>query len=79
MLCFCTIPAVLSADAPQEYRKLSNYHLGPSQQAWRKVDEAQRDNHYNLGGQGHAGRAKELLSQASEAIRLSADADNDHR
>jgi hypothetical protein len=47
------------------------------QQAWQKVDEAQQDNHYNLGG--HAGRAKELLSQASEEIRLSADAANDHR
>ena len=47
------------------------------QQAWQKVDEAQRDNNYNLGG--HAGRAKELLSQASEEIRLSADAANSHR
>jgi hypothetical protein len=47
------------------------------QQAWQKVDEAQRDNNYNLGG--HAGRAKDLLSQASEEIRLSADAANSHR
>jgi hypothetical protein len=46
------------------------------QQAWRKVDEAQKDNHYNLGG--HAGRAKELLGQASEEIKLSAEAAN-HR
>lgn len=45
-------------------------------QAWQKVNEAQQDNHYNLGG--HAGRAKELLSQASEEIRLSADAANEH-
>ncbi len=47
------------------------------QQAWQKVNEAQQYNHYNLGG--HAGRAKELLSQASEEIRLSADAANEHR
>jgi hypothetical protein len=47
------------------------------QQAWQKVDEAQKDNNYNLGG--HAGKAKELLSQASEEIRLSADAANSHR
>lgn len=47
------------------------------QQAWQKVDEAQKDNNYNLGG--HAGRAKELLSQASEEIRLSADVANSHR
>jgi hypothetical protein len=47
------------------------------QQAWRKVDEAQKDNNYNLGGQ--AGRAKELLAQASEEIKLSAEAANSHR
>src|SRR6202142_432938 len=47
------------------------------QQAWQKVNEAQQDNNYNLGG--HAGRAKELLAQASEEIRLSADAANSHR
>ena len=47
------------------------------QQAWEKVDEAQKDNNYNLGG--HAGKAKELLSQATEEIRLAADAANSHR
>ena len=47
------------------------------QQAWYKVDEAQKDNHYNLGG--HAGRAKELLEQASEEIKMSAEAANEHR
>jgi hypothetical protein len=47
------------------------------QQAWYKVDEAQKDNNYNLGG--HAGRAKELLAQASEEIKMSAEAANDHR
>jgi hypothetical protein len=47
------------------------------QQAWQKVDEAQKDNNYNLGG--HAGRAKELLSQASEQIKLSSEAANSHR
>ncbi len=47
------------------------------QQAWYKVDEAQKDNHYNLGG--HAGRAKELLAQASQEIKLSAEDANQHR
>jgi hypothetical protein len=47
------------------------------QQAWYKVDEAQKDNNYNLGG--HAGRAKELMAQASEEIKMSAEAANDHR
>jgi hypothetical protein len=46
------------------------------QQAWEKVNEAQQDNNYNLGG--HAGRAKELLSQASEEIKLSAETANEH-
>jgi hypothetical protein len=46
-------------------------------QAWMKVDVAQQDNHYNLGG--HAGRAKELLAQASEQIKQSAEAANSHR
>jgi hypothetical protein len=46
------------------------------QQAWIKVDEAQKDNRYNLGG--HAGRAKELLAQASEEIKLSAETANSH-
>jgi hypothetical protein len=46
------------------------------QQAWQKVDEAQKDNHYNLGG--HAGKAKELLAQASEEIKLSAEDANSH-
>ncbi len=46
------------------------------QQAWHKVDEAQKDNRYDLGG--HASRAKELLSQASEEIKQSAEAANSH-
>ena len=46
------------------------------QQAWLKVDEAQKDNRYNLGG--HAGRAKELLAQESEEIKLSAETANSH-
>lgn len=46
-------------------------------QAWQKVDEAQRDNNYNLGG--HAGKAKDLLAEASEEIKLSAEAANSHR
>ena len=46
------------------------------QQAWEKVDEAQQDNHYNLGG--HASKAKELLAQASEQIKQAAEAANSH-
>lgn len=45
-------------------------------QAWRLVDEAQHDNNYRLGG--HAGRAKELLSQADEELRLAANSANEN-
>lgn len=44
--------------------------------AWQRIDEAQADNHYNLGG--HAGRAKDLLSQADEELRLAANVANSH-
>jgi len=44
------------------------------QKAWIKVDTAQQDNNYNLGG--HAGRAKELLAQATDEIKLAAEAAN---
>lgn len=47
------------------------------QQAWRKIDEAQADNNYNLGG--HATKAKEFLLKASEEIKSSAEAANSHR
>jgi hypothetical protein len=46
------------------------------QQAWIKVDSAQQDNNYNLGG--HAGRAKELLAQASKEIKQAAEDANHH-
>jgi len=46
-------------------------------QAWEKVDAAQKDNNYNLGG--HAGRAKDLLTQASQEIKQSAEDANSHR
>jgi hypothetical protein len=42
--------------------------------AWQRIDEAQADNHYELGG--HAGRAKELLVQADQELRLAANVAN---
>ena len=44
--------------------------------AWQRIDEAQQDNNYNLGG--HAGRAKDLLVQADEELRLAANVANSH-
>jgi apolipoprotein N-acyltransferase len=76
-----TLGAVLFAQAPavDVGERHGNMRAAQQliQQAWLKVDEAQHDNNYNLGG--HAGKAKELLAQASEQIRLSADAANSHR
>ena len=46
------------------------------QAAWQRIDQAQVDNKYNLGG--HAGRAKDLLFQADEELRLAADVANQH-
>jgi hypothetical protein len=75
------LSAVLFAQAPRVTvgEKHGNMRAAQEyiQQAWRKVDEAQKDNNYNLGG--HAGRAKELLAQASEEIKLSAEDANSHR
>jgi hypothetical protein len=45
--------------------------------AWQLVSNAQYDNNSRLGG--HAARAKELLSQANEELRLAADVANEHR
>ncbi len=39
--------------------------------AWRRMDNAQHANNYNLGG--HAERAKELLEQANAEITAAAD------
>jgi hypothetical protein len=46
-------------------------------QAWQLIGQAQQDNDSRLGG--HAARAKELLSQANEELRLAADVANEHR
>lgn len=46
-------------------------------QAWQLVGTAQYDNNSRLGG--HAARAKELLSEANEELRLAADVANEHR
>ncbi len=46
-------------------------------QAYQKIDEAQRANEDQLGG--HAQRAKDLLVQADEQLRLAANVSNDKR
>jgi hypothetical protein len=46
------------------------------QSAWQRIDAAQVDNNYNLGG--HAGRAKDLLVQADEELKPAAITANQH-
>jgi hypothetical protein len=43
--------------------------------AFQRIDDAQRANHGQLGG--HAQRAKDLLAQADEELRLAADVANE--
>ena len=45
-------------------------------EAFDRLSEAQEDNRYKLGG--HAARAKDLLRQANDEIKLAADTANDH-
>ncbi|MBK5344137.1 hypothetical protein JFU48_22435 [Pseudomonas sp. TH49] len=45
-------------------------------QAWQLIGTAQFDNNSRLGG--HAARAKELLAQANDELRLAADVANEH-
>jgi hypothetical protein len=46
-------------------------------QAFNRISDAQHANDGQLGG--HAQRAKELLSNANEELRLAADVSNEHQ
>jgi hypothetical protein len=50
----------------------SAQHL--SQQAWEKISAAQQANEWDM--QGHAAKAKELLDQVNQELKLSAEAAN---
>jgi outer membrane murein-binding lipoprotein Lpp len=45
-----------------------------SQQAWEKITAAQQANEWDM--QGHAAKAKELLDQVNQELKLSAEAAN---
>jgi hypothetical protein len=45
-----------------------------SQQAWEKINEAQRANEWDLGG--HAQRAKNLLDEVNNELKLAAETSN---
>ena len=68
---------VTVAAAVDPYRHPNLAHAqGFIDQAIGSVDAAQRANEYDMGG--HAARAKELLRQAREEIKLAAGAANRH-
>jgi hypothetical protein len=46
-------------------------------EAFSKLEDAQRANEYDLGG--HAAKAKDLLRQANDEIKLAAQASNDRK
>lgn len=71
---------VLSAQEPQVNVGEKHGNMRAAQEliqlAWRKVDEAQADNNYNLGG--HATKAKEFLLKASIEIKSAAESAKPH-
>jgi hypothetical protein len=73
--------ATIAQDAPMV--DIGNRHgnLRAAQEhivaAWQLVSNAQYDNDSRLGG--HAARAKDLLGQANEELRLAADVANERR
>jgi hypothetical protein len=75
------VAATLAASAQEPVQNIDpNRHgnLAAAQrlvrQAYDRVTDAQKDNRYDLGG--HASRAKDLLRQANEELKLSAEAAN---
>ena len=48
-----------------------------SQQAWQKIADAQKANEWDMGG--HAQKAKELLDQVNNELKLAAEAANRNR
>lgn len=74
----------LAQGVPAPYVNIDRYrhgNLAAAQdnivQAFAYIGYAQRANDGGLGG--HAQRAKELLSQANEELRLAADVSNEHQ
>lgn len=81
LLVLAALPRGLAAQAPQvNIDRERHGNLAHAQEAiveaWYAIDRAQQANDDKLGG--HAGRAKELLDQAMEELRLAADVANSH-
>ena len=69
---FAQAPVVNIGDRHGNLRAAQQY----IQSAWQRIDAAQVDNNYNLGG--HAGKAKDLLVQADEELKQAAITANHH-
>jgi hypothetical protein len=69
---FAQAPVVNIGDRHGNLRAAQQYIVS----AWQRIDEAQQDNNYQLGG--HAGKAKELLTQADEELKQAAIVANQH-
>ena len=69
---FAQAPVVNIGDRHGNLRAAQQYIVS----AWQRIDVAQQDNSYQLGG--HAGRAKELLVQADEELKQAAITANQH-
>lgn len=74
----------LAQGVPSPYVNIDRYrhgNLAAAQdnivQAFNYIGYAQRANDGQLGG--HAARAKQLLSEANEELRLAADVSNEHQ
>jgi len=48
-----------------------------SREAWQRVSDAQQANEWDM--QGHAAKAKELLDQANQELKLAAEAANKNK
>ena len=48
-----------------------------SQQAWQRIVDAQKANEWDLAG--HAQKAKDLLDQANNELKLAAETSNHHK
>jgi hypothetical protein len=66
------IGAVATAQQPEKDVSAARYPL--SRQAWERIGAAQQANEWNL--QGHAQKAKELLDQVNQELKLAAEAAN---
>ena len=67
------VPLAVIADGKATRKKHPNLAAAQklTQQAFDKLQAAQKANEYDLGG--HAQKAKELLKQASEEIKLASE------